>query len=110
MKRLIEFALDDNTSLLVEVDESELGGLVEASSPGEVIAKARVSFEEALDKVKPAANVIIKKLRSLHDQPDEIEVEFGLKLSAEAGAVLAAAGAEANYAVTLKWKGKEKDD
>lgn len=109
MKRLIEFTLDDGTSLVVEVDEPELGGLVPASRSDEVIAKAQVSFEEALDKIKPAANGIIKKLRGLSDQPDEINVEFGLKLSAEVGAVVAAAGVEANYKVILKWKKEEKD-
>jgi len=37
-----------------------------------------------------------------------VEVEFGLKMSAEAGAVVAAAGAEANYKVTLTWKREQK--
>jgi len=45
----------------------------------------------------------IQQLRKLHDAPNEIQVNFGLKLSADAGAGLAAAGAEANYTVTLKW-------
>jgi hypothetical protein len=31
-------------------------------------------------------------------------VEFGIVLSAEAGAVLAAASAAANYKVTMNWK------
>jgi hypothetical protein len=36
--------------------------------------------------------------------PDEVQVEFGLTLSANVGAVLVAAGsAGANYKVTLKW-------
>ena len=103
MKRLIEFPLEDGTSILVEVDEPEEGGLVDASSPGEIITKAQQTLGEALEKVKPAAQYVIKELRKLHDSPDEIQVAFGLKLSAGAGAVLASAGAEANYTVTLKW-------
>jgi len=75
--------------------------------PG-VPEKAHQTFEAALDKIRPAAQTIIKKLRSLHDAPDEIEVEFGLKLSAEAGAIIAAGGVGANYTVTLKWKREEK--
>jgi hypothetical protein len=47
------------------------------------------------------------ELRALHDPPDEIEVEFGLKMSAEAGAVVAATGLEANYRVTLTWRREE---
>ena len=35
-------------------------------------------------------------------------MEFGLKMNAEAGAVVAAAGAEANHKVTLTWKREQK--
>lgn len=104
MKKLVEFPLEDGTSILVEVDEVEAGGVVKASRGSETIAKAQKTFEEAMDKVKPAASAIIAKIRSLSDSPDEVEVEFGLKLSAEAGAFVASAGVEANYKVTLKWK------
>jgi hypothetical protein len=72
------------------------------------VAKAQLTLEKSLEKVRPAAQFIIEKLRSLHDAPDEIGVAFGLKLSAEAGAVLASAGAEANYTVTLKWVRKNE--
>jgi hypothetical protein len=41
--------------------------------------------------------------------PNEIKVEFELKLSTEAGAIVAASGIEANYKVTLKWKRKENE-
>ena len=106
MKHLIEFPLEDGSSILVEVDEAEgLGGVVRASRVvDDTIQKAGQTFEAALDKVKPAAAAIIAKLRSLHDAPDEVEVQFGLKLSADAGAFVASAGVEANYTVTLKWK------
>ena len=42
------------------------------------------------------------------ESPDEVQVEFGLLLSAEAGAVLAAASATANYKVTMTWKRQPK--
>jgi hypothetical protein len=105
MKRLIEFPLEDGTMLLVEVDEPEPeGGIVRAARPDEVIVRAQLTFNQALEKIRPAAGAIIQKLRSLSDPPDEIDVEFGLKLSAEAGAFVASAGVDANYKVTLKWR------
>jgi len=105
MKHLVEFPLEDGGTILVEAEQLEPAeGVVPATRPGEVIAKATETFEHALEKVKPAANAIINKLRGLSDPPDEIEVEFGLKLNAEAGGVVASAGAEANYKVTLNWK------
>jgi len=103
MKRLVEFPLEDGTSMLVEIDEPDQDGLVKASRGYDVIDKAHQTLEKSLEKVEPAAQLVIQQFRKLHDVPDEIEVSFGLKLSAEAGAVLASASAEANYTVTLKW-------
>ena len=105
MKQLVEFPLQDGGDILVQVDVTGLEGVVvKAASPGEIIEKAEQTFEEALDKIKPAAGTIIAKLRGLSDPPDEIEVAFGLALNAEVGAFIAAAGAEANYSVTLTWR------
>ena len=108
MKHLIEFPMEDGDSILVEVEDLEAEPDIELASAGEMISRAGQTFETALERVKPAASVIIKKLRGLVDPPDEIAVEFGLKMSAEAGAVVAAAGAEANYRVTLTWKKEER--
>jgi len=108
MKQWIEFPLEDGGSVTVEVDVPERVGMVRAGRGEEVPQRAQQTFESALDKVRPAAQAIIQKLRALHDPPDEIGVEFGLKMNAEAGAVIAAAGVEANYKVTLKWKREEK--
>jgi hypothetical protein len=109
MKKLVEFPLDDGTVVLVEVDEPEPeAGLVQA---GLVFGDVKQTFEEGLDKTKSLAGKIIAKFRGLHDSPDEIELEFGLKLSTEVGVFLASAGMEANYTVTLTWKkDKKKED
>jgi hypothetical protein len=103
LKRLIEFPLQDNGSVIIEVDDEQSDRIVRGANPSEVAEKAKQTFEDALDKIKPAAQAIITKLRGLHDEPDEVSVEFGIKLSAEAGAFIASAGVEANYKVSLKW-------
>lgn len=108
MRRVVKFPLEDGDFILVEVDVPEEAGMVPAAR-GEVVQRAQQTFEAALEKVRPAAQAIIRKLRALHDPPDEIEVEFGLKMSAEAGAIVAAGGVEANYKVTLTWKREAKE-
>ena len=71
--------------------------------------KARETFEAALERIKPVAGTIIAKLRGLSDPPDEAVVEFGLKMSGQAGSVVvASAGNEAHYKVTLTWRREEK--
>lgn len=106
MKQLIEFGLANNEVILVEVDVPTLSrtGMRGMAEPQAIVEKARVSFDQALDKLKPAASAIVSKLRSLTERPDEISVEFGIKLSAAAGAVITSASIEANFLVTLIWK------
>ena len=104
MKQWIEFPLEDGGTLVVEVEAPEGAGMVQATRGAEMVQKARQTFEAALARLRPAAQAIIRQLRTLHDPPDEIEVEFGLKMHAETGIVVAAASAAANYKVRLKWK------
>jgi hypothetical protein len=108
MKRLIEYPLKDGNLVLIEVEEPErpvnpaMRGVQVPSH--EVVERATQTFEDALDKIKPAASAIIAKLKELKTPPDQIGLEFGIKFSAKAGAVIASAGAEANFNVTLTWK------
>ena len=103
MKRLVEFPLEGGGSILVEVVEEETPG-VRPAARTDVPEKARQTFEAALDKVRPIASVLINKFRNISDPPDEVQVEFGLKMNAEAGAIVASTGVEANYRVMLTWK------
>ncbi len=110
MKQVIAFPLEEGGSVLVEVDEPDPGGKATRVARGgdKTVQKANQTFETALDSVKPTANTVISKLRDLVEQPDEIGVEFGLKFTAETGVIVAAAGIEANFKVTLKWQKNEK--
>ena len=44
------------------------------------------------------------ELGSLAKAPDLVEVEFGIKLSADAGLIIARAGSEASLRVKIGWK------
>jgi hypothetical protein len=103
MSQIVEFGLEGGGAIAVEVDE-QVSGVVRSARPGEVVGRAGESLEEALDRAMPAAQALIAKLRDLASHPDEIEVQFGLKLSGELGAVLAKTGAEGNFSITLTWK------
>jgi hypothetical protein len=108
MRRLVEFPSESGEPIMVEVEDLELAGdggkTRRGLSPSGVVERAQTSFEDALDTAQPIASGLIGKLRSIADPPDEVQVEFGLSLSANVGALLVAgASAGANYKVTLKW-------
>lgn len=105
-KAIAQFTLEDGTPFLVEVDEPTTGAVqrVTSISTGKLVYQAKVSLEEALDRVKPVASTVLSKLKSgLTTPADEIEVKFGLKLNAEAGAIISSVGGEVTFEVTLKW-------
>jgi len=106
MKRLVQFPLEDGNTVLIEVNEPDTGGITRAARSDEVIQRAARTFDDALEQVKPAAEAVLKKLTTLSTRPDEVEIEFGLKIGAEVGAFIASGTVEANYTVRLKWTGK----
>ena len=108
MKHLVEFSLEKGGSIVVEIDEPEMGGTVRAGREDK-IEKARETFEDALNKVLPATKTVVEKLRDMASKPDEIEVTFGVNLSTMAGAVIASASAAANFGVTVHWTGTHKE-
>lgn len=111
MKRLVEYRIgpEGTQTVVVEVDEpiegagEERAGVLSWKSPKAVSEDLEASF----DRITPAADLLMAKLRGLAERPDEATIEFGVKLTAAAGAVLASAGVEANFNVTLTWRRSE---
>ena len=100
MKQLIEYLLEDGNAILIEVDLPEAG--IERAGRGDQVIKAKEHFASAIEQIKPVAHTVIATLRNL--AADEIGVDFGIKLSANAGAIIASANTEANFTVRLTWK------
>jgi hypothetical protein len=113
MARYIEYQTDEG-SLLVEVEEDDLG-LAKGGRLGEAVEdtveEVQTRFEDAMNAVRQNAQIIIGKVRGLADSPDELEVTFGLKAAGELGNfAVAKASAEANYTVKMTWKREEEKE
>ena len=112
-KELAQFKLDDGTAFLVEVEKPvpTRGNSIQrvaAVNSGQLVLQATRTLEEALDQVQPVISKVVSKLKSgLTTPANEVEITFGLKLSAEAGVVFGSVGGEVTFEVKLKW---EKDD
>ncbi|MBV8384948.1 MAG: hypothetical protein JOZ63_20345 [Planctomycetaceae bacterium] len=99
MKRLLEFPLQEKAgSVVVEVEDAAPAQGVERVGRGDrVVTQVSQTFEDALDKVGPMAAAVASKIQSIATSTEEVTVEFAIKMSAEAGIVLAAGGVEANF-------------
>jgi hypothetical protein len=102
----VEFELSDGSKVLMETDDVESG--IVKTGIGDVAKRAGVTFDQAVESAHKAARVVLDKIRSMADSPDEIEITFGLKASGELGNIIVAkAGIEASYSVRVKWKKAE---
>jgi hypothetical protein len=111
MTTYIEYQLEDDTTILVQIDEPPVGGIAKASrdTVGNVIASVNQRFEEAFAGARQSALVLRRQLKEM--QADEVEVTFGLKATGELGNfAIGQVGAEANYTVRLKWNNKPAPD
>jgi hypothetical protein len=102
----------EGTSVIMETDE-DVSGWAPASRVGErIIHDATIRFEDALVHVRKAAQTA---LRIFHEgpedsvEPDEVEIEFGVKFGTEAGAMIAKTSLEGQFTVRLKWLAKNSE-
>ena len=101
MAEFVRFRLDDGSTVLFESAESDLvalhgGGAPEVRDGGKLTAQ--------LQKVAEAAEEVAGALRS-RLVPDEVSLEFGLKVSGGINWFFAKAQGEGTIKVTLTWAG-----
>lgn len=101
MNELVRWQTEHGT-LVVEADEREPGFASVPRGDG-VFADAKERFEDALQNVRDAAQSALATLRAGELKPDTLELEFGVKLNAAAGAVIAKTSAEGHFKVTMTW-------
>lgn len=104
MADLVEFKLGDGSSVLIETETVSGRPVTRGGRATEMISKADQTFEQALRRVGPTSAAIVERFRDLSQQPDEIEIEFGVKVNAEAGAIIAKTSGEANFRIAVRWK------
>ncbi|MFI9272913.1 CU044_2847 family protein [Kitasatospora sp. NPDC052896] len=94
----------DGPSDVVKVEiERAADGLVQVARPSQVVARATRSMGDMLAGIRPVAQDFVEGFRGMVHAPDEISVEFGLSLSAEADVVISSTAAQANFKVSLTW-------
>jgi hypothetical protein len=101
MSELVRWETNEGP-VVIEIDSKDAGFRSVARKPGEVI-DVNGSFEGALEKVRGAAASALTAFRDSSLAPDAVELEFGIKFTVTAGAVIAKTAVEGNLLVRLKW-------
>jgi hypothetical protein len=101
----LEVALSDGRIMHVEVtsqDDWDTIGPVSRGPDGVATLPERLS--DGLDRIRSFSDEVLTRLRSGSRPPDSVQVEFGVKLSAKTGVIVAESNGEAHLAVTLQWQ------
>jgi hypothetical protein len=103
MTELLRFRTDDGGPILIEVTEPAAGTVTRGGRADALVIEAGESLDRVLGRVGPVIKGVVAELRAAADWPDEVEVEFAVKLSADSNVIIARAGGEANFRIALRW-------
>ena len=106
------FTIDEHAPILVEFAPAPTrGGEVMRtalpSSPADLAQQSEKAIDSAMSTIHAVAQRVTATIDAISDRPSTVEVDFGLKLTAGAGALVASASTEASFIVKLTWTHKE---
>jgi len=97
-----------NTEVPILIDFQLNPGAYEVSlSPQDIAQKSTETLDKAMTTIQQMARRVISTIQTIPQQPSQIEVEFGIVLSMEAGALISKAGMDATINVKLTFGSKE---
>lgn len=104
MSEILQFRLDDGSTALFEVSD-EASGVQRVSRSTDGVIEASRRLGDALESVRRAAKASLEALMTL--SPNGLDLEFGVKLTAESGALIARTAAEGHFVVKVSWAPKD---
>jgi hypothetical protein len=105
MAELVRFEVTSGHDVLVETDDVD-EGLVPVARGHDGIVEAGSAFSAHIGSIRDAVRDALKELREI--SPDEVTVSFGIKFTAEAGAVIAKTSLEGTLGVEMVWHRAEE--
>jgi hypothetical protein len=109
MSQLVEFKLDHSDATVVVAARDSAGTVSDGTVyrgglTRDLVERSSETLEQAISRVKPAAEAVVTAMTDLPRRPDELTVTFGIELSGSMGAIVASTAATANIAITLTWR------
>ncbi|MET7619119.1 CU044_2847 family protein [Streptomyces sp. NPDC005408] len=103
MAEVVEVPLDGGGTVWVEIPDD--APVIERVGRGDDVARTTAdTLQGALTRIRPAVDAVVGQLRNAAVPPHEVSVQFGIRITAEAGVVIAKAATEANFTVSATWQ------
>jgi hypothetical protein len=102
MTEVVRIPMEDGGFLLVEVGDDG-HALERAGRADNAVRSATETLQEALARIQPGVEAVMRQIRELPGPPEKVSIGFGIKFTGEANVVIAKAAAEANFTVSAEW-------
>lgn len=109
MANLIEVQMDNGRIFLETNMVNDSEDLLEHVSGNRIIKKTKSFLTDTFEQLKEFSNEISESINGIDLKPDEMEVEFAVKFSADAGIIVSSVGTEASITVKMKWNTSKGD-
>jgi len=103
MSKLIQIPLDEETNIYLETSNiftEKQDPMFTPASGSKILKKTKNYLDDVMHQIRIfSANMV----DSVRDISDEVEVEFSVKLAADAGIIISTVSTESSITVRLKW-------
>lgn len=107
-ERLLSYETESGEPVVFAVDVSDDDfELVQRGRNDPLVSEQRL--DQALDSLQVATTAVFDNLDQMVRRPDEFQVEFGIRMNAKVGAIIASSEAQGHIKVTLKWRRDDRD-
>ncbi|HEY9799692.1 MAG TPA: CU044_2847 family protein [Leptolyngbyaceae cyanobacterium] len=79
-------------------------------TPADIAQESAKALDKAMLTIRQMAKKTMDTIDTLSNKPSEVELEFGIKLNTEAGAIIAKTAGEASLKVKLLWERKDSNN
>lgn len=86
------------------------GGELETEDLQALTGKSKDAAENALNAIGWVAKQARDAVSNLHEKPTTMEIEFGIKITTQAGVIIMSADGEFHIKAKLVWDNSAKDD
>jgi hypothetical protein len=112
MADYIETQTKDGVTLRIEVESTTratTGFSRQAPAVNVTGETAKAAYPQTLNTIRACANGMIETIRALDSLPSAANIDFAIKIDAEAGALIAKSLGDAHFKVSLSWKQVEPE-
>ncbi|MGD1859955.1 MAG: CU044_2847 family protein [Leptolyngbyaceae cyanobacterium] len=104
---IIQTVTSEESIVLFEMSDSRGKAIATARHPQELATKSAQALVQAMGNIQALANRTAETLAKVPQPPTVCEVEFGIKMDSQAGAMVSQSATDSNLRIKFVWSAGE---